>query len=822
MPRQARELPHFYLHDVGRSEPYTTRLRGRTAGAPIRDRERHARRLEELLGAALQLRQHQLGEPVAGEPVSDGFYLQFQLPAGNEAFLNSLEDRRRHVELVSVKRGDEEGSPIFATVFVPDRAADYLQRKLQAYRQTAQEQRARNENLLNRIDSVDLANLRALFTDDEDLFPPDDTPTWWEVWLRGPGLRPQFQLAARSLNIITQPEEVIEFPEREVTLAFGSTTSLGRLLLRTDSVAELRIARDNPAQFVEMDNVEQREWLDTLVNRLVVPGRDAVAITLLDSGITHAHPLLLPAIQVADLHAYQPEWGTGDTGIWHGHGTAMGGIALYGDLTETVLGRGPFLLPYRLESVKMLRPDGIQHDQKLYGRVTRECAARVEIQAPLRPRVFCMAVTADSGVRRGRPSSWSAAIDKLCYGDQTVRRLFLISAGNVDPANVPPNNYLDRNDVEPILNPAQAWNAIAVGSYTNKIEILDPTFEGWNAIAPSGELSPSSRTSLTWERQWPIKPDIVCEGGNYATDGVAVDAPDDLGLLTTHYNPVVQQFKILGDTSAATAGAAQVCGKILSARPMLWPETLRALLVHSAKWTEAMQARFNGARTQLARLALLRRYGYGVPDATRAMLSARNDATLIVEDALQPFWKDPNGKVKTRHMHLHSLPWPRAELEALGEVGVSFRLTLSYFIEPNPGERGWTTRHRYASHGLRFALKRSLETVNEFRSRINRAVELEDQGAPQDTGADDWLLGTIRNSGSIHSDIWSGSAAELARRDAIAVYPIGGWWKEKPNLERYDRQVRYALIVSIQAEAGAVDIYTPIQTAIAATIDIEA
>ncbi len=228
-------------------------MRGRASAAPMREREEHARRLEELLGAALHVRQEQLRALVPGEPTSDGFHLQFQLPAGNEVFRKRLEDRRRHVELVSVKRGDEEGDPIFATVFVPDRAADYFQRKLQAYRQTAQEARARNENLINRIDSVDLANLHALFTDDDDLFPTDDASIWWEIWLRGPGLRPQFQLAARSLDITTQPEEVIEFPEPEVTLAFGNATSLGRLLLRTDSVAELRVARDNPAQFVKGD-----------------------------------------------------------------------------------------------------------------------------------------------------------------------------------------------------------------------------------------------------------------------------------------------------------------------------------------------------------------------------------------------------------------------------------------------------------------------------------------------------------------------------------------------------------------------------------------
>jgi hypothetical protein len=780
----------------------------------------HARRLEASLSAALHARQQQRAQ-ILGEATADGFYLQFQLPPGNEEFLKSLEDRRRHVELVSVKQADDDRSPILATVFVPDRAANYLQRKLQSYTQTAEQERARNENLINRIDSVTLANLQALFTDDEELFPRGNDAIWWEVWLRSPGLRPQFQLAARSLDIRIQPEEVLEFPEREITLAFANATSMGRLLLRTDSVAEVRVARDNPAQFMEMDNVEQREWLNALTNRVVPPQRDAIAITLLDSGITHTHPLLMPAIHVGDIHSYDPAWGTGDSAIWHGHGTAMGGIALYGDLTESILTARAVPLPYRLESVKMLRPDGVQHDRKLYGRVTRESVARVEIAAPQRRRAICMAVTADVGVRRGRPSSWSAAVDKMSYGDETIRRLFLISAGNVNLADIPANNYIDRNDVEPILNPAQAWNAVTVGAYTEKAAIVDPTFEGWRPIAPVGELSPSSRTSLTWERKWPIKPDIVCEGGNYATDGATVDAPDDLGLLTTHFDPTVRQFSILGDTSAATAWAARIAGKILSERRELWPETLRALLIHSAEWTAPMRARFNAARTQQDKLGLLRRYGYGVPNVARALLSARSDATLIVEDSLQPFWRDADRRIKTRHMHLHSLPWPRAELEALGAQGVSLRLTLSYFIEPNPGERGWTTRYRYASHGLRFALKRSLETVNEFRSRINRAVELEEQGAPQDVGADDWMLGTIRNSGSIHSDHWSGSAVELARRDAIAVYPIGGWWKERPNLERYDRRVRYALVLSIKAETTAVDIYTPIETAIAARIPIE-
>jgi hypothetical protein len=40
-------------------------------------------------------------------------------------------------------------------------------------------------------------------------------------------------------------------------------------------------------------------------------------------------------------------------------------------------------------------------------------------------------------------------------------------------------------------------------------------------------------------------------------------------------------------------------------------------------------------------------------------------------------------------------------------------------------------------------------------------------------------------------------------------------------LKRYDRSVRYCLVASLRAAAGAIDIYTPIQTAIAAAVQIE-
>ncbi|MGD0548824.1 MAG: S8 family serine peptidase, partial [Terracidiphilus sp.] len=81
----------------------------------------------------------------------------------------------------------------------------------------------------------------------------------------------------------------------------------------------------------------------------------------------------------------------------------------------------------------------------------------------------------------------------------------------------PKNNYPAQNEIELIENPAQAWNAITIGAFTEKTAINDPSFAGWETLAPDGELCPTSRTSISWERQWPVKPDILMEGGNWAT-----------------------------------------------------------------------------------------------------------------------------------------------------------------------------------------------------------------------------------------------------------------------------------------------------------------
>jgi energy-coupling factor transporter ATP-binding protein EcfA2 len=337
-------------------------------------------------------------------------------------------------------------------------------------------------------------------------------------------------------------------------------------------------------------------------------------------------------------------------------------------------------------------------------------------------------------------------------------------------------------------------------------------------------LENDGRTSLLWDSRWPIRPDITFEGGNLAidkADSVGMDV-DELQLLTTYYKPNVRQFNLFGDTSAATALASHMAARIWAKNPEYWPETVRALIVHSAEWTPAMYRHLPKKASQNHKVSiLLRRYGYGVPNLEKALFSSKSDLTMIFEDQLQPFLKVANKPAKTHKMNFHQLPLPMEELKKLREAEVEMRVTLSYFIQPNPGERGQQQKHSYASHGLRFAVKRCLETLADFKRRINQVekdlakdlgehINGEDKTEDKDTG---WFLGakTWNRSGSINCDIWRGTAADLAERDAIAIYPVGGWWKHNLRFEEWNNIARYALIVSIRViNKAEVDIYTPI------------
>ena len=824
-----RQRRHFILEGVTETESY--RYPGSGGGGsseiPARNRAEHGGALQRQIGELRTVAESARdAQQAAGMEDGLGLQVEFESFPDIELAFESLARERQGraywgIELLNVRH---EKSSTFATVFVPDGMLDHFERLIRDYLAAKRDSIGRlrdNQRLIDAIREIRAASLRALWTDAAELFPAAaDGAVWWEIWLPVRRDR-QATLGAFRERAQAQGMEVAEgvliFPERTVLMARASVGQLQRSMVTLNSIAELRCPKETADFFDSLEPDEQVLWLDDLIGRVryADDADDTPYACLLDTGINRGHRLLAPALDADDLHTVEPGWGTDDA---NGHGTEMAGLALAGDLNELLAGADPVEIEHRLESVKLIPHGAVPGaGPRHHGYLTVEAVARPEITAPLRRRVFGMAVTARDDRDRGRPSAWSAAIDSLAVdfdGDGENRRLLVVCAGNVSDPNAW-SDYPDSNDTDGVHDPAQAWNALTVGAFTDIVRITEPDAGGYAPIAPEGGLSPFSTTSLTWERHWPLKPDVVFEGGNAARDHWGAVSLPSLSLLTTHYLPANRLFTTTNATSAATALASRFAARIMALYPELWPETVRALIVHSAEWTDAMKRRFlptNQRPSKRQNLRLVRRCGFGVPNIERALWTVENSLTLMVQERLYPFKRIGSNVPTLRDMHLHNLPWPHNELEGLGEVPVEMRVTLSYFIEPNPSRRGHRSRYRYESHGLRFEVKRPLESIAEFRKRINLAARDENEGNPgKGEGDSEWLIGTQgRHRGSLHGDIWRGAAADLASRGVIAVYPTAGWWKMRQALERYDKAARYALIVSIRAPEVDVDLCTEV------------
>jgi hypothetical protein len=381
------------------------------------------------------------------------------------------------------------------------------------------------------------------------------------------------------------------------------------------------------------------------------------------------------------------------------------------------------------------------------------------------------------------------------------------------------------NAVRTVENPAQSWNAITVGAMTDLTHVDASTYPNYVAIAAAGALSPSSRTSTAWSGAWPYKPDVVAEGGNGCLEhGLHVSVgPESVRLLTTSPDPVNEPLTESGDTSAAAAEVARLCAHISAVYPAYWPETIRALVVHGARYTPAMRGLLPVNVRKQDKINLLRTFGYGLVSAENSRSSTRRRATMVIEREFYPYRLD-GSNVKLGQMQLHDLPWPRDELLALdGEVAM--RVTLSYFVEPNPARRGWQSKFRYQSYALRFAVRGATESEEMFLKRINKLERDEDDTDTHgDPDSENWTMGAqLRAKGSVHSDVWVGTAAQLATKSQIAVIPVGGWWKDWKEAGQFRTTARYALVVSLEVSESvttAVDLYAPI--AVKTTIAVPA
>lgn len=656
---------------------------------------------------------------------------------------------------------------------------------------------------------------------------------WFEIACRGgyrcpnsetQGSRTQI---ARQLYAIGAHQALDEFiaPEHVYFFVRLSRQHLDALLEVTDCIYEAELAPPPLRDLRLFDDISTRDIQDFSLQQ---PDTEAPAVVLLDTGISTHHPLLKSAIlsaTTAGTEIPSPE----DT---YGHGTKMAGIALYQDLGAAIE-RGNAQAPHWLQSSRLLVKPGAgtaaDENYEKWPVLTLSAVTSAEAADPHpRDRVFTLAITRsmqEPPLDGLQATLWSHAADQIAYNEGDGR-LLIVSAGNARDrewmklAEQYPQLYLS----EKIHQPAQAANVLTVGAYTSRVELPNLREYGEYGVVAKrpGGISPYTSTGLTGS-EWSIKPDIVMEGGNLAISKTLTDAgvPTLCALTTSHGHTRGRPLGQISMTSEASARASHLAARIWAVEPRLRPETVRALLVHSARWTPEMCEQFQGINDRL--LAC----GYGVPNEELASACARNRATVVIEDAMpnavveqEPKKSRPKRPQTSlteprirRKVKLYRLPIP-VELLDDSDPDVELRVTLSYFAEPNKfGRRVF--------HGLdlKWDMQGPQESEDDFLERINMLNRAKTPSGGRTRAAKtkgfNWEIGPqARSRGTVQSDRWRGRMSAIAGDKLIAVVPVLGWWDQRKNLET--QEMKFSLVVSVFGPG----VYTAIKPRVEAAMAI--
>lgn len=714
------------------------------------------------------------------------------------------------------------------TVFIPDANRHRFVALLDKYKH--QVGIITNNKLFDNIASIRLAELKDFWTSTEDSFPENNNSVWWEVWLSRRSLDRKEAIDFLSFcndKNLSVSQSSIEFELYTVFAVKASKDVLSESLILISCLSELRKIHDTANFILQLPPYEQADWMNDLIERTEFDVQGNVSVLILDQGINYTHPLLEGGIDSENCFAWNTDWPLYDRNLEHG--TMQAGLVFYGDMSNALYSTDDITITYDVESCRIFSPNN-DNEKELYGSLTYFAVNEAEDSIGTINRVISLAITADHDGVTGQPTSWSSEIDQLSFNGNH-RRLFVISGGNIRGNDISVDYAINVNNFT-IEDPGQSWNALTIGAFTNKTEVSDHAYRAWTALSEKGDICPTSRTSNRWDwkSEAPIKPDIVEEGGNrlLSPDGGQHTEANCVSLVTTADHTNGHIFRDHGETSGATALTSRIAANVWNQYSGYWAETVRALIVHSASWSEKMleykdEALAKGLEPKKAKEYMLRMFGHGIPSMHKAIASQNNYLTLIIQDEISPF-KVEEATLKFDEMHLIELPWPNDELLALGNKQVKLRATLSYFIEPNPGRRSYTARFRYQSFGLRFRLINAGETPDDFIQRANLAER--EKGFVGQADPIGWDLGDqLRTRGTIHQDTWNGPASDLALRNYIAIVPIVGWWRQRKNKlfsNKLELKVPYSLVISLEVDKE-VDIYTPVaqQIGIGAPIEIE-
>ncbi len=407
------------------------------------------------------------------------------------------------------------------------------------------------------------------------------------------------------------------------------------------------------------------------------PPANGPRVCILDSGITSNHPLL--AANVGHEEAILTRQSL--LADQHGHGTMVGGLAVFGDV-RACYEEESFSSPVTLFSARVLNDQNQFDDEKLIINQMRQAIETFK-RSPYDCRVFNLSLGGDEpalGDGRDRQTEWAEALDTIA---REAKVLLVVSAGNCleritrnsdeaeDELNDFPNRLFD--PAARLCDPATSAIALTVGSLAQH----DSTAirKGASVEDITKPVSQANQPTLT-TRTGPglngaIKPEFIHYGGNLVFTGFSgtrrIDGEKGTSVMSFSHQPTQTLFNYDTGTSLAAPRVARLAALVhhrlkeqLNEEPH--PNLVRAVLANAASIPPEIVSLLDQAFDQHAKIKVC---GYGLPDDDFALYSWDRRVTLMAQ-----------GQIKLDHFHLFSVPIPEAFRNASGQRTISVALAF--------------------------------------------------------------------------------------------------------------------------------------------------
>jgi hypothetical protein len=414
------------------------------------------------------------------------------------------------------------------------------------------------------------------------------------------------------------------------------------------------------------------------------PEESATGILVIDSGIVSNHPMLEKCV------GGEENFQSGESKLQDtvGHGTAVAGCAVYGNIEES-LDHKNFSPSNWLFSAKVMyaaeeyfngKVNAIYDPEKLIEHQFEDAVESFLSNPEYHIKVVNISLGNSNEIwhkHYDRQLPLAALIDELAFDFQDV--VFIVSTGNQSPLtdyesiseiieNYP--SYLIKKDDFRIINPATSALALTIGSIAGEERIEQERYGAEKiktVIAKVHQPSPFTRTGLSINGM--IKPELVEYGGNMILSEnygrIVEDKGGKLALLNNQVTGDIIKFDV--GTSFSAPKVAHLAGKIANQFPDKSANFLKNMLLLGADYPFLPTKDFyNTENKKKAEQCHLSVCGYGLSNYEKSINSFDNRTVL---------WNE--GEIALNQIKVYSLQLPELFFEESGKKKIIVTLTFT-------------------------------------------------------------------------------------------------------------------------------------------------